>query len=716
MLRRSCISCRLLAENHIKRRFSLSGALHNQKTTAPSPQLKKPPISQDELLPSSRFTYLLENRPSELTPEVVENHIAALLEDRKYHTIWRSMNTIKEGGLDGLVSANLYGLLLKTIKSRLETALIEKQQLVKLAPTLYLEAVSNERFLMTTYQYQGLAFDLLIALGHSDSMADLLALRLVYQNYITKTVNDAKFEIYYLRSYICILLTTDQEERAFELFDQCYHNLSHGVTKADLLKILPTKRLLEAMARTRECDLLSKWLKTIHSDTLALEIPFFTALELLNYLNSGLESYNYGLVKTIYDEMQLSATDSGESVSALLSLTTDSSIFRILQLFATNGDVNLTLQLIEAHFIHKNMKGETALTKELCTLIITSYCYHKDLQSNWDEKEIFQTKQSHDDSVKRVIDIINEMNSKFTKRNDPNSINYRDITNALSFKFKNYKAYDANIERAVAKAEGTSQRMLKRNEELPESESLNMPRKASNPNVLTSKYGNILKNLEVLSAFVTEHATYIIERGYSTGTMTLFLNCLLNHVNLHQNFSGLLRVLMAFKSIDSAAFHQWLDRELFGIILNSLSNSSAAKLCSLELYNHLSGHQHYSLTHSGYHCLVSATLRGGNYRSLMEYYLYVYLKDKGHVNAPTVEILLDIPDKSESLAKLVQFLNRSLDTGTEIFSSEVDRFWREQGLNCTVPTIDPEPDTKSKRPYYHSIDTRDARFLKYLFE
>lgn len=713
MLQKSFTPIGLRAVKKHSKLFSLSKALYTEGGLDRAlTQSKEPLPPLGEFLEYPEFASLLVRPVSETTPDSVEKHFANLLEKKAYKGIWNAANALKKAEQSRqLVSPGLYCTLLKTIRMRLENTLIEKQQVVKLASMIYAEAVSEKMHIFKDYQYEQLARDVLSGLAHSEDVADLFTLRMIYQNYITETVSNSKFELYYLRTHLSILLNTGQEERAFELFEQAYNTLSHSTTKTEILRILPAKQLLRVMAARGESELLCKWIKAILADTLDPDTRFFSNLELLKLLGSGLEANNYDLVKTIYDEMQLSG-DSEDSLAPLLSLSADSAVYQMLHVFAMNGDVNLTLQLIEAYFMKKHMKGESALTKELCVLIITAYCYNNDPNSNWDEKEMFQTKKSQDDSLKLVIDIINEMNSKFLRRNDPKNVTYRDITTAFSFKLMNYKAYDANIERAVTKAESISKRILNLGEEtVPEVR----PRKISNTNIQVSKYGNILKNLDVLADFVAEHVGYIVEKKYFPETMNLFINCVLSHINTHQNFSGIVRMLMAAKAVDPINFSSWIDRDLLDIMLNSMSKSRASKKCSLELFKYLQNSPTYSLTHADYHCLISASLLGEENHRLVEFYLYRYLKDMGHVRRCTIELLQKL-SQDKWLAALVQLLQSSSNTGAVTPIDIVDLVWTKEGLNSAECPTDLEEDNESEHSSYFAIDNRDAKFLKYVLE
>ncbi|CUM53495.1 unnamed protein product [Debaryomyces tyrocola] len=698
----------------------------------------------------STETFILQFN-SKTKIKAIENQVEQLIEEKSFKTIWQIANLVKEYQI--CPSNKLYILLLKVCY------LINKPEATSLATRLYYEVMILHEFekreqKITQDVHNGLAYFLLVSFQCCNDFTELITLKLLWENYIINKVDKPIYELLYHSAYINTFLNTTQNQIAIDHFEKTFEELTqldtvgnyHQFDRYDLLLNLPTIRILDIMASNKDCERLQKWLLIIHDEQqIKLKNESNDCKIILNennwlrYLNVGLINNSYDLVKGIYDNFIMSGFSDGISTedvlfrkdptisssisgNVVLDSINDETIFQILHTFAINGDVNLTLALIESHYIHKTMKGEKALTKDLCLKIIESYCYHPDLQNNWNEEEIIISKKSNDESVRRVLDVLNSFVVKFdTDKN--NNISYRDITDAMSFKFVNYKVYDKNIRKARHKEFEISEKIRNPDDidKVP-----GLPRKISNKNIESSFQGNILANLETLSRFIVDHLEYLREKNYSKSTIILFINCILNHTNLYQNFSGTVKTLSTIHKVYPNMVTDYLNDDLINIILNSLANSNSAKISSFLLFKYF--HNKKKVTHDHYRCFISAILRG-NFHDCLQFFLYNYLVDYGGIiDSKIMQMLQDLPSEviqsSASTSALLPFIkdktkiksNQQVSNYPVISLHEINDFWKLKKLCYQEPYVGDANSIEFKRMYNHSFDVRDAHYLSYIFQ
>ncbi|CUM50544.1 uncharacterized protein AC631_04644 [Debaryomyces fabryi] len=708
----------------------------------------EPNVSDKEKIASTETFILQLNSNTKI--KAIEIHIEHLIEVKDFKSIWLISKLMKDFNIPP--SYKLYILLLKVCK------LTNKPESTSLATRLYYEAMKlheskKQGYKLTQDIHNGLAYFLLGSFQCCQDFTELITLKMLWENYIITNVDKPIYELLYHSAYINTFLNTSQTQAAIYHFEKAFKELTqvdvvenyHQFTKYDVLLTLPTIRILDIMASNKDFQKLQEWLLIVNdeqhykltdeSDDCKIILNDYNWLK---YLNVGLLNNNYDLVKTVYDNFIMSGYDEGISTedvlfrkdptissaygNVILNSVNDKTIFQILHTFAINGDVNLTLALIESHYIHKTMKGEKALTKDLCLKIIESYCYHPDLQNNWSEDEIGLSKKPNDESVKRVLDVLNGFVMKFDSDKD-NSISYRDITDAMSFKFLNYKVYDKNIRKAKHKELEISEK-IRNPEDIDKIPGL--PRKISNRNIESSFQGNVLANLETLSGFILDHLEYLREKSYSDSTIILFINCILNHTNLYQNFSGTVKALSTICKMFPNSVSDYLNDDLMNIILNSLANSNSAKISSLILFKYL--HNKKRVTHNHYRCFISAILRG-DFHDCLQFFLYNYLLDYGGVIDSRIQQMLqdlpsDITHSSASTSSLLTFItdkakiklsDKSLNYQV-ISPEEVDQFWKLNKIRHEEPFVGDKNIPHFKRVYNHYFDVRDANYLTYIFQ
>lgn len=513
-------------------------------------------------------------------------------------------------------------------------------------------------------------------------------------------------ELWYFSAHINVLINTGQVELALETFQQAFRELQKDHAPSDVLVTLPTVRLLDLLAADKNCADLFAVLELLIVHLGAHLTPgnwfLLPYANWLTYLSVGLAHNSYALVKLVYDNIIMRGYqdaaitaenvifDSSQVQNVLLNSVTDELIILVLHTLALHGDVALTLALIESHFLHKRMKGEQTLTKELCVYILESYCFSPDLLTGWDEAQ----PDSRDHSVEKVLDVLGQLMSRL-ERSRKTTIHYTDISDCMSFKFRNLKVPETPTPRNAATAEADS-----------------LPPKTSNPNVSTSPKGNVLANMTTLTRFVVSHIEYLMREQSLAQTITLFVNCVLNHVNLYQNLSGVIRVLTNLQQLNEKMKDEWLDADLINIILNAASKSSAAKYVAFELYNFLRATNTIP-TSDQYLWLTNSVLRDDFYECL-QFFVFHALMDHQVVDPRLVALLNDLPEAAiladEKTAKLCQFL-RALPLRTK---DEVDRYWTECNLCKTQPHISGKPVPEVGRKYYKQIDLRDVKYLRFI--
>lgn len=562
-------------------------------------------------------------------------------------------------------------------------------------------------------------------ISRSNNIINLLTLKNSYHNYISVFSHNTLLEISYLSAFIHISFNASNFQGGIEIFESSFLSVTNPEIEGThdpitALTYLPTKRFLDLLCSHQDWNRLLTWLEKIDN----ISGDFITPKDWLKFLSFGLNIANYNLVKTVYDHFIMKGFDKGitrhdilfdpsitNSVTKenrIIKLINDEIIFQILHIFALEGDVGLTLRLIESHYVHKTLKGERALTLELCIQIIAAYCYYR-------SASLYQS--GEDEDMIRVLKVLNGFVVKLkTKNNAQELISYRDITAHMSHRFLEYKVKDINVERASQKIKRIEQSIKDLEENLINPDVI-LPRKIKNDNVYVHSLGNILANLTILESFINKHINLMIDEKFDVDTVKLFINCILNHINLRQNSSGMIKALLTLKTLNYKVASEWLNKDLFEIILYSISNSTASKLTSLKLYQFFKS-QSWSLSHHQYIALITASLRGDKFNDLLEYYVYEYLRDyDGVFDGYLLSILNDMGVQSPRFESLKEFLQKvheenlnpsSIDAGNKKFPNEYTFNTKEP-----IEIID-DGSSLAKREYNHKHDIIDAYNLKYV--
>lgn len=525
------------------------------------------------------------------------------------------------------------------------------------AVSLYIE-LHNERFSMTSEDRNLAASLLLDIFKDCRNITDLLQLKIAYENHMTNSVTDKILEIRYIATFIEAYLNSGQYTRAVELFESGFADLTSAQFSTNqVLKHLSTNKMLLAMSQHGDVKNLTRWLEVVVETNRSL-LDYDTWSE---FLSLGLSQNHYGLVKLIYyrfimlelddvslDEVMFSnKLEELENKSGVLSSLSEKTLKEILHTLASNGDVNSTLSLIEWHYVHKKLKGEKALTKDLCLDIILSYCYRTD-----------ETRLENL-CIQNVLTTINNFTSKLDAEF---VLSYRDICDAMSYRFVRYSVIDSNVETAEIRARAS----FNKAQEFEENDE-SKPRKIQNNNVYDSRQGNILKNSEILDGFVRSILSYILEERFTINTLRIFINCVLHHIMKYQNATGMIVALLAMHQIHPKMASEWLDNELFDIMIRTISKSPAAKLVGFEIYHYMRS-KCLEITPSHYKDFIASASKGSD-NELLQHYLHESLVSKS-----TTQNSQNSPDE-------------------------------------TVPTAYNEEE-KVERKRYYDMDKRDSGYLK----
>jgi hypothetical protein len=664
-----------------------------------------------------------ETLPQHATPEERDSYLTSLLANKSYKKLWKTVDSLKQSRAP--ITNNTYLILLRACAES------NTYDSTRTAINLYYEAINQYRMNdkemvkpLLESEHNELCRMLLLCLSKSHDFTDIVTLNLFWTNYIKQIANQ-DIELLYHSTYINILFNTHQNEIAFDYLEDILEQYfkTSSIPTLHIFKKLPMIRFLGILGTVKDCDRLNNWLRVIveaESIENVLSLSIISSKVWIQSLNIALAKNHYDLVKTIYDNCIMKEFDNSsisteqavlgkveENSHFFLSLT-DEMVLQILHTFSTHGDVNLTLALIETHFLHKNVQGERALSKDLCIKIIDAYCYNLDLTLDWDAESLAENKHLRDESIMGLLDVLNGFVTKF--KADDISFSYKDISTSISTKFWNYHVYDENIEQSITRQASIKEKIK---EIVTSDETIDeiLPKKVTNTNIASSRFGNQLANLDILEEFVKIHLDYLTtHKKFHNETITLFLNCLLNHLALFQNFSAIVRALLACRKYNSR-LKLWLNDDLFNIILYSMANSSASKKCSMVLYKYLKDND-VTLTRDHFELFISANLRGYIHDGL-QFFVYEYLKAFQSFDDSLWSLISTIPNAVIKEDEGTQFMVDFCKCGPHE-NEAVDGFWTTNKLCKCIDKIELINPTTYTRSYMESYDTRDSNYLKHI--
>ena len=426
-------------------------------------------------------------------------------------------------------------------------------------------------------------------------------------------------------------------------------------------------------------------------------------------LQLGLENNNYQLVTLVYDNYIMKDFHQGKITLDDIILNTklvsqnsnidlqsfgDSLIFQILHTISMNGDIKRTEELITSHFIYKSLSNmDHGLSKELCIKIIESYCYYK---PNNIKSSSFNIP---DNSVKEILSLIDVM---LDNQKDLSSI---DFFECMNYKFKNWTITSFNENKS------DSQQQHQEEEEEEEEDKKELPLLQGNKNLHNSEYGIILANLSNLHEFINIHMNYMDENNHKLKTKTIFINCLLNHIMIFLNHSGIVSLLKNLHYLKGSSIiitNNYLDSISWKLILKSLSDSTSKK-CGKIYYNYLKTRQNdIEITPMMYSQLIMTCMNGDS-------------------NGYFYDVLFYIIEYFKQYSKLSSEIKGVLDYGGQYdinVKTLLDNIinWQNSNENIEIllsklKDIQLKPiDNPIKRQYLEKYDSRDSETLMKIFQ
>lgn len=584
-------------------------------------------------------------------------------------------------------SKTLYLLLLKLVAAQLDSTLAQ------LSLNLFAELFSHCRDV--SRDETTMATLLLFQCFHNcRDFSQLLTLKILFESIIVQRLPSVEYEARFIAANLHVLINSFQYHRALELMHQSFETFADTQDQVVLVQTFPVLKLLNMMCSFEDCDMLRDWLNVLNK----IQPQAIPLEEWAKFLDLAVSKNHYGLTKLIYNQVimagrELLSVDDVltsnvvadlEANSPMLATLSAHTLQAVLHTLSSHGDVALTLNLIEWHYIHREMRGESALTKELCIEIIRSYCCYNEEASTLSDGD-------SDASVERVLDVL----ESFIRRLKQEFI-YTDISDAMSHKFNTLNIYDENV--AAAR-----QKELATGEYLNELNDLGLKaRKLTNKNITASLQGNVLMNNKLLHQIITQHLRYMLAKHMSLKCIQIYIECILNHVNKYQNTSGLVSAMMAMKSFNHDLL-PWLTPNVFNIAFKSISNSPAGLITGSVLYSFMKRKGLDVSTSNLEHLIYSSLAAGGSqFNGFLEYYLHEYLSANPREISPQIfHRIRNYSGLNDDGRRLLHFLEENtVESALQL--------WESYGFSSCFPLLNTESYNKE---HYHQIDSRDAQYL-----
>lgn len=527
--------------------------------------------------------------------------------------------------------------------------------------------------------------------------SQLLTLKILFENIILHRLPAFEYEACFIAANLHVLVNSFQYHQALELMHHTFQSFTDAQDQMVLMQKLPILKTLDLMCSFEDCDMLRDWLSVV----IQRSPDIIPTEDWAKFLDLAVSKNHYGLTKIIYTKIIMAGLDllsvdevltsnivaTLESKSPMLATLSAHTLEAVLHTLASHGDVSLTLNLIEWHYIHKEMRGESALSKELCIEIIRSYCFYNEEPSQLKNDE-------SDASVERVLDVLESFIQRLKK-----DFVYTDISDAVSYKLNTLNIFDENVAAARRKELATADFL----NGLEETDS--KARKLSNRNMSDSLQGNVLMNNKLLHQVITQHLRYMLDKQMSLKCIQIYIECILNHVNKYQNTSGLVSAMMAMKSFKHDLM-SWLTPSVFNIAFKSISNSPAAQMTGSTLYSYMK-QKGLAVSRANLEHLIYSSLRGSQFNSLLEYYLHEYLSTSPQkINLQIMHRIRNYSALNDDGRRLLQFLEENtVETAL--------KHWHSYGFSLNPPLLESNTGVYSKE-HYHQIDFRDAQYLSFV--
>lgn len=441
------------------------------------------------------------------------------------------------------LSPTFYLLLLRSIAMQ--------QLLVKAALALQLAHELCAKWELSPLELALAADAVFDAMACCDDVTQIIALRAWCESRLTKD----SMKRYYT-AYCHVLANAGQ-----------FYKLDAALDKVEMDHVL-FEKMFEAACRAQDCDTL------VH---MAHKYPlFFNEHRWLQSLSLGLACNHYKLVKFVYTHIVMANVGriTPEDVlfhgleelnrNKVFASVTQDTLRAILHTLASHGDVNTALDLVELHYVHKDLRGERALTKELCLELFSAY--------------------SHSDAtdIVALLSVLQGFTESF-------EFSYRDISEPLSIKLLSHTD--------------------------PSKETTH------NDNLRLSSQGNPLKDTTTLKEVLAALLEAAAHQDISKQVLQVFVSGVLNHLTKYQSATSCVHALEVIHNHDPSL---WLTRELVDILFQSISTSVCAKRLGLELFKYLQPRG--LLIDDNYISLIATSYRGNANNQLAQFLSYAYLK------------------------------------------------------------------------------------------
>lgn len=525
----------------------------------------------------------------------------------RYNLIWDLCSELRNSRCHNkLITPSTYILLLQAICRS------KDKRMVSHAVNIYAELYSGPHLNLTSHQHDFAAQCLLTAFQRCHDFTALVLLKALYENCISRFASNELIELLYLAAFLHTHLNTGQYSEALKLWNTTFTTYKESKGAHELMNSLPFVELLQAMCTNQDLSSLALWLEVLLKIDPDLDL---VESHWPQFLSAAIDNSHYPTVHLIYsqfimkghkeisvDEVLFSTKfEKLQKNNTPLNTMADETLYQILHVLSTHGDITSTQNLIQWHHIYKSWKGENSMTKDLTIQILSAHCHN------------IHT------SFESILDIIHSFSTKSNQH-----LSYKDITDSISHKWFTLDMEDQFVKAAKA----NELEIIKTIEQAEESK----PRKISNPNLAASTQGNILSNTRILDAFVYNHVTYTLENHHSEACLQLFVNCVLNHINRYQNVTGMAVALSAIqrgvndrRRTDTSFF----SAESLDIMCSIISKSRSARLCGHEIFK-FARRIGFSISLHNYERLMQS-VKGSHLTDLLRIYQDACMQDLGQL-------------------------------------------------------------------------------------
>lgn len=576
------------------------------------------------------------------------------------------------GSATEVITPQIYLLLLLLIvKARIKSQVPLAFQLFRELNTLL--PLAAEFRLASTLLFSAMEF--------CEDFPLLLDLRLMFDNYMNQdSAKSADFANHYAGAALHILLNSGQYVLAVKYLEETLL-LVESLSLQQMYSALPMGKFWASACSVRDFRILADLLEAYLQ---CEDVPPILAGDLMQYLGVGLACNDHKLVRVAYGALM--------DLGVALSLSV---LAQIVHVFSTRGDVDLCIKIIEEQYLH--LKGESALTKELTLSIILAYCHRSSDPAGVE-----------DSSWHSVMDVIESFSRKWP-------FSYHEICDAVLYKLNRLSIEDDKVKWAKRRDSfRIDQHLASRETQLesldadePQTSTILLPKKATNPNIHLGKQGNVLRNMEALLSFTIHSVEHMQQNGFELHARQLIVNCILSHINLYQNFSGAVHFLAALQRAEPGLAGSLLNLDLYEILFESISRSPASVKCGIFMFQNLMRRGH-AFTQHQMECLMISSLRHLQYNLLLELYSHESLARGFSPSEYVIERIL-LHKQLNDAARMLATTLRTCEPGNKVWIAQQ---WAQNKFQSSMEGMQ-LPELQAP---YSEIDERDCKLLRKVFE